>query len=65
MCCAGRKTRGVKTFEQLTGICDALVIVEAAVVESSCMPCDANPYNRNNTNGDLELGALFNVYLHM
>ena len=45
MCCAGRKPRGVKTFEQLTGICDALVIVEAAVVESSCMPCDANPYN--------------------
>ena len=45
MCCAGRKPRGVKTFEQLTGICDALVIVEAAVDKSSCMPCDANPYN--------------------
>ena len=45
MCCAGRKPRGVKTFEQLTGICDALVIVETAVDKSSCMPCDANPYN--------------------
>ena len=34
-------------MSSLTGICDALVIVEAAVVESSCMPCDvkANPYN--------------------
>ena len=44
-CCAGLKPRDVKTFEQLTGICDALVIVETAVDASACVPCEANPYN--------------------
>ena len=44
-CCAGRKPRGVRTFEQLTTICDALTIVEVAVVDGACVPCDANPFN--------------------
>ena len=44
-CCAGLKPRDVKSFEQLTGICDALVIVETAVDASACVPCVANPYN--------------------
>ena len=44
-CCAGRKPAGVRTFEQLTTVCDALVIVEAASSPGACVPCDANPYD--------------------
>ena len=35
----------MKTFEQLTTICDALVVVETATADSAYLPCDANPYN--------------------
>ena len=44
MCCAGQKPKEVKKFEQLQGICEALVVVEMTTDNSSCVECDANPF---------------------
>jgi hypothetical protein len=64
LCCAGRKPHLVKTFEQLQGICEALVIVETATDDSFCMPCDANPYNLLcHCKGGRKIGVCYHILL--
>ena len=44
-CYAGIVPKGIKTFERLAEVCNAMVKVQASTIPGSCIPCEANPFD--------------------